>query len=192
MRICQPPENVSDRLPQIVGGEAETAQDGGDLQVDAVALEPAEGLLQIAVALQHRAHGPSSECVVAEPLFERGDLVAHVEQRLEGEAGLLDQRAAAVVEAVLRQVADGQPGRLDDRAGVGLLEPGEHLEQRGLAGAVRAAEADALAVVDLPADRVEQDAAAEGLAEGTSWINLRFRRAPSPPPRGRAEPGRAS
>ena len=38
-------------------------------------------------------------------------------------------------------------------AAVGLVEPGEHLQQRRLAGAVRAAQADALAVVDLPGDR---------------------------------------
>ena len=59
-----------------------------------------------------------------------------------------------------------RPDGLDDEARVGLLEPGEHLEQRRLAGAVRPAQADALAIVDLPADRVEQHAIAEGLGEG--------------------------
>ena len=89
----------------------------------------------------------------------------HVEQRLEGAAGLLEDGAARVGEAVLRQVADGQPGRLDDGAGVGLLETGQHLEQRGLAGAVRAAQADAVAVADLPGDVLEEGPDAEGLGE---------------------------
>ncbi len=103
--------------------------------------------------------------VVAEPLLERCDLGAHVEQRLEREAGLFAQRAAAVVQPVLRQIADRQARGLDDVPAVGLVEPREHLQQRRLAGAVRAAQADALAVVDLPADGVEQDAIAERFAE---------------------------
>ena len=80
-----------------------------------------------------------------------------------------------VAEAVLRQVADRQPGGLEDRAGVGLVEPGQHLEQRGLAGAVRAAQADALAVVDLPADGVEQDAVAERFGESRRAGSTRYR-----------------
>ena len=103
--------------------------------------------------------------VVAEAILEPGDLGAHVEQRLEGEPGLLAQRAAGVMEAVLRQVADRQRGGLDDQAAVRLVEAGEHLEQGGLAGAVRAAQADPFAVVDLPVDRVEQDTVAKRLAE---------------------------
>ena len=68
-------------------------------------------------------------------------------------------------QAVLRQIADGQPRGLDDQAAVRLVEAGEHLEQGRLAGAVRAAEADPLAVVDLPVDGVEEDAVAKRLAE---------------------------
>ena len=103
--------------------------------------------------------------VVGEPVLERGDFGPHVEQRLERLPGFLDERPSGVVQAVLRQVADRQPRGLDDLPAVGLVEPGEHLEQRGLAGAVRPAEADAFAVVDLPADRVEEDAIAERLTQ---------------------------
>ena len=133
-------------------------------QVDAVALEPPELLLQIAVARQHRGVLAVGGVLVAEPLFERGDLGAHVEQRLEGQAGFLDERASGVAEAVLRQIADGETGRLRDEAAVGLFEPRQHLQQRGLPGAVRAGKADAIAVVDLPADGVQEDAAAERFA----------------------------
>ena len=48
-------------------------------------------------------------------------------------------------ETVLRQVPDGQGRRLDDAAGIWLVEASEHLQQRGLAGAVGSAEADAFA-----------------------------------------------
>src|SRR4029079_15192637 len=83
-----------------------------------------------------------------------------------GEAGFLAQRAAGVREPVLRQIADGQPRGLDDRAAVRLVDPGEHLEERRLAGAVGAAQADALAVVDLPGEVVEQDPIAERFGKG--------------------------
>ena len=102
---------------------------------------------------------------MAEPLFQIGNLVADVEQRLERERGLFAERVAAVGQAVLRQIADRQAGGLDDGAAVRFVEPGEHPQQRGLAGAVRAAEADTLAVVDLPRDAVEQGSVAERFCE---------------------------
>ena len=102
---------------------------------------------------------------VAEPVFNRRDLGTHVEQRLEGEARFLDDGAARVGQAILRQVTDGQPGRLGDQAAVGLFQPRHHLQQRGLAGSVRTRETDAIAIVDLPADGVQEDAAAERFGE---------------------------
>jgi hypothetical protein len=50
-------------------------------------------------------------------------------------------------------------------AGVGLFESSEHPEQRRLAGAIRASQADALAFVNLPADGVQQNTIAEGFRE---------------------------
>ena len=102
---------------------------------------------------------------VAEPLLERVHLGLHRQQLAEGAGRFVEHRAAGVVEAVLRQVADGQRRRLEHGARVGLVEPGHHLEQRRLAGAVRTAQADALAIGDLPGDVVEQNAVAEGLGE---------------------------
>ena len=87
------------------------------------------------------------------------------EQLLERAAGLFEDRAAGVGQTVLRQVADRQRRRLENRPAVGLVEPRHHLEQGGLAGAVRAAEADALAIGDLPGDVVQQDTVAERLGE---------------------------
>jgi hypothetical protein len=152
-------------LAQIVVGEPEAAQYGRDFQIDAVAFTPAEPLLQLRVPGQHRLVFCMRRAVVAEPILERGDLRFHVEQGLEREAGLLEQGAPAVDEPVLRQVSDREAGRLDDLTGVRLVEAGEHLEQRRLAGAVRAAQPDALSVIDLPGDFVEKNAVAEGFRE---------------------------
>ncbi len=102
---------------------------------------------------------------IGEPFFERVHLRFHVEQRLKGGGGFVEQGVTGVREAVLRQIADRQAVRLDDQAGVRLVHPGEHLEQRGLAGAVRAAEADPFARADLPGHTVEQDTLAKRLAE---------------------------
>ncbi len=152
MRICQPPENVSLGFPRSSWRKPEAAQDGRDLQIDAVALLATEGFLQLAVACEHGGVLGLVCRVVREALLERRDLGPHVEQRLEREPRLFEQRAAGVQQAVLRQVADREARRLDDEAGVGLLQPGQHLEKGRLAGAVRPAQADALAIVDLPAD----------------------------------------
>src|SRR6185436_4258779 len=89
----------------------------------------------------------------------------HVEQRLKRAAGLLEHRAPAMREAVLRQVADREIRRLGDDARVGFLEVGQHLEQGGLAGAVRSAQSDTITVPDLPGDAIEERAIAEGLGE---------------------------
>jgi hypothetical protein len=71
-----------------------------------------------------------------------------------------------VLQAVLRQVADAESGGLDHGASVDLLEPGQHAQQRRLAGAIRAGQSDALAVGDLPGDRVEQHPVAEAFRQG--------------------------
>ena len=147
------------------GGEAQPAQDRRDLEVDAIALATPELVLQLAVAGQHELVLRLRHRVVAQPLFEGGNLVAHVQKGLEGEPSLFAKGAAGVMEPVLRQIANRHSRRLDHQAGVRLVEAGQHLEQRRLAGAVRAAEADALAVVDLPVDGVEQHAIAERLGE---------------------------
>ena len=98
---------------------------------------------------------------IAELLLEVVHLGLQVEQRLQRQAGFGDHRAPAVGQAVLRQVAERQRiGFLDD-ARIGLVEAGEHLEQRRLAGAVRAAQADAIAIADLPGDVLEQHLLAE-------------------------------
>jgi hypothetical protein len=67
----------------------------------------------------------------------------------------------AIGEVVLLQDADPQPLRNDDVPG-GLLElPGEDLQQRGLAGAVRADQPVTVAAGEFQRDILEQNASAE-------------------------------
>src|SRR5262249_46248136 len=73
--------------------------------------------------------------------------------------------AAGVLQAVLWQVPDGQRRGREDGARIGLVQPRHHAQQRRLAGAVRSAQTDALAIGDLPRDVVEQHAIAEGLGQ---------------------------
>ena len=103
------------RPVEVLGGESQPAQNGGDLQIDAEALQPAEGLLQLAVPGEHRGVIRLVGGIVGHLLFERLDLRPHVEERLEGQASFFDERPAAVVQTVLRQIPDGEAGGLDDQ-----------------------------------------------------------------------------
>jgi hypothetical protein len=87
----------------------------------------------------------------------------HVEQWLEREAGLVDHGTAAVHQAVLRQIPHRQRVRLDHRARIGFVESRQHPEQRRFAGAVGAAQSDAVVIADLPRDGFEEHAIGEAL-----------------------------
>jgi hypothetical protein len=81
-----------------------------------------------------------------------GDALA---DRVEHDAGIVEQR-------LLRHVADPQALRLLQEAVVELLQAGDDLEQRRLAGAVAADQADALARLERQRRAVEQGDVAEG------------------------------
>ena len=150
---------------EVGGGEAEPAQDRVHLRLDAVAVPILERVLDLAVARQGGVVLARGHTGVSELRFERAQLRLQREQRLERPARLLVERPAGVGQPILRQVADRQAVRPRNLARVGLDLPGQHLEQRRLAGPVRAAEADALAVLNLPGDLVEQHPVAEGLVK---------------------------
>ena len=71
-------------------------------------------------------------------------------------ADRVEDRAGAVELGLLRHVADAQPLGLLQQAVVELLEAGDHLQQRRLAGAVSADQADALACLERERGAVEQ------------------------------------
>ena len=127
-------------LRELRVGEAEPAQHGGDFQIDAVAVFDAEAILQRAVAFEQRVVVGRRHGAVAETLLDAVHLGLHRQQLAERRAGFVENGVARVRQAVLRQIAHGQRVGLEDGAAVRLVEAGEHFQQRGLAGAVRAAE----------------------------------------------------
>ena len=90
-------------------------------------------------------------------------------------ADILLDIEAAEDRGFLRQVADAEPGALVhrqrrdvvavelDASLVGLDQAGDHIEHRGLAGAVGAEQADRLAAADIQADALHDLAADEAL-----------------------------
>ena len=82
----------------------------------------------------------------------RGDDLQHGRFRREG--------------VFLRQVAGGHLPPHRDRAGVGLFQPGEDLEQRGLARPVGPDEAGFLGVAEADRDVLEEQPRAEGFGKG--------------------------
>jgi hypothetical protein len=77
----------------------------------------------------------------------------------------IEHGALELLRRLLRQVA--QPRALGDDAvaGLGAVLAEQHLEQRRLAGAVRADERDAIARPEHPVEVVEQDARADRVAD---------------------------
>ena len=94
---------------------------------------------------------------------------------LEHGADILLDGEAAEDRGFLRQIADAEPRALIHRqlghvvavefdgAAIRLDQPGDHVEHRGLAGAVRAEQADGLAAADIDADAAHDLAGAETL-----------------------------
>ena len=150
---------------EVVGAEAEALKDGRGLQLDAVAVAEAEPVLQLAVALEHRLVLAFGNGRIAEPLFELVHLRLHAEEPFEGAARFLEQRAAGMGQAVLRQVADREGSGFEHAAAVRFVEPRHDAQQGRLSGPVRSAQSDPLARRDLPRHTVEQDAIAERLGE---------------------------
>jgi hypothetical protein len=66
-----------------------------------------------------------------------------------------------------------------DRAGVGLLLAGDHAEQRGLAGAVRADDADDAAGRQLERQVLDQQPVAEALVQALGLDDVSPRRGPA-------------
>ena len=111
----------------------------------------------------------SSELSSASRFFLRGldDLQHRADILLHGEA--------AEDRGFLRQIADAEPGALIHRqlgdvvavefdgAAIGLDQAGDHVEHRGLAGAVRAEQTHRLAAADIDADAAHDLARAETL-----------------------------
>ena len=153
------------RFLEIVGTETEAAQNAGHFQLDVVTVAVPELVLEVRVAFKHRLLFVARVAVVGELLLETRHFFLGVKQRLERAAGLFGQRAARVRQSVLREVADRQVRLAGDGAVVRLVEARQHPEQRGLSGAVRAAQPHPVSLGDLPGDPVEEGAASKPFRE---------------------------
>src|SRR5437762_13068593 len=83
-------------------------------------------------------------------------IVVSREQFFESAASFGEQRSARFENGLLAQQSDSGAGVLTDVADVGLVEAGEDTQQRRLAHAVRADQADALAGAELETDIFEE------------------------------------
>ena len=136
----------------------------------AVDARPAGGLPaldQLLLAAQHARHPVEvgGELGRGELL---GDAVQVAVELVEVGAGRADglERVPLVAERMLREERDDDAAAAHRGAGVGLLEPGDQLQHRRLAGAVRADDAHARARLDREVEPVEHGSAAERLADG--------------------------
>ena len=152
-----PPDSVRERLGQHAVGEAEVGADARRLALRRVAAERGEPLLEPAVAAD-LAVAPA----VVGVLGHRRLRLLHVAQQLveaaRGEHPVLRGDRQVALARVLRQVAELAGAA--QVAGVRLALAGEDAQRGGLAGAVAADEADAVAGLDAQGRVGEQDARA--------------------------------
>jgi hypothetical protein len=80
-------------------------------------------------------------------------------------ASSLEQRAAGMHQAVLRQVADREGSGFQHAAAVRFVQPRHDAKEGRLSGPIWSAQTHPLARRDLPRHTVEQDALAECLGE---------------------------
>ena len=161
MRICQPPENSEQSRVKSFSLETEALEHGFDARFHARRVGGVELEFESADFLQQLGIGRRARVELGEFVREAVDFFAQGEGFAEGGLGFLPKRAAADVDAFLRQVADaGALGRADLPA-AGRLDAGDALHQRGLARAVVAGEGDALARLHGERQVVEEHARAE-------------------------------
>ena len=143
--------------------EAEAVQDLARLGLERVAAEMVVFLLHLAEAGQDAVEvGGLGR--VGHRVIEGLELVVQVADAAAAGNGLVEHRAPGHLLDVLAEVANRQPLRHRHVALVGGLLADNHPEQRGLAGAVGADQADLLTGIELEAGVDEEDLAAVLLA----------------------------
>ena len=154
-RLCWPPLNVSTGRSIILAAEAEAVQHLFDAVVDVEGVVVAEQFVEAIVA-RCQAFALRFIGRFGQRLGGADHVVVGGEQFVERGLGLGEQGAAGGEVRLLAQQGHARAGVQADVAVVGLVEAGQQAQQRGLAGAVGADQADALAGVQLEADVLEQ------------------------------------
>ena len=151
------------RAVEVLVGEAEVAQVADGVAAGGVG---GEALDQRGLALEHAAHAVEvgDQRRVGELRLDAGQLL--LERGGLGPRGGQDLAHRALVAVhQLVQVGDAGAAAQRHRAGVGVLVAGQHRQQRRLARAVGADQADARARAELEVGAVEDQPAAEGLRD---------------------------
>ena len=153
---------VDGALVEVVHGKAEAGQDRAGPALELVSPQALEAVLGLAVALEEAlllgtlARGGDLVLETLDLVFERADL--------RGRRHHLGERRALPRDlGLLLQVADGGAAREGHGALVGRLLAHDDLEQRRLAGPVRAHERPALAGVELQRGARVEELGAERL-----------------------------
>ena len=150
------------RLDDVLVLEAELEQQRAGAALEARAARGRPALDAALLAVEHARHPVE---VAAECAQQRGDLGQLLLQLGQiGPRGVHGrQRVAPVALDLLRQIRDDQAAPLRQLAGVELLQPGQHEQERRLAAAVRADHAHAGAGLDVEVEPLEDRARAEAL-----------------------------
>ena len=152
------------RRCQSEGGKSQAAQHHSHLRFERIAVAVLElGVDGVEAVGDLLVLGPGG--IEFPHLLHQGfHLLLHGEQIAEHRHALRHHRAPGKRQAVLRQVAGGDPFGKADLAVVERLEARQGLEQGGLARAVRAHQAHAVARRDEPVEIFEQQFGAETLS----------------------------
>ena len=112
----------------------------------------------------------SARCRIRHRVLQLFELVMQIADAAAARDRLVEHRAARHFFHVLPEVADGQLLRHRDFALVRRFFAGDHAEDRGLAGAVRADEAGLLAGIELEGGVDEEELLAVLLADVANAI----------------------
>ena len=140
--------------------QPKTREDAAQRCLEVVAAGVLEVVLQIGVALERLL------IRVAETVFELAQLGLELAKMRGRGARVLVDRAGRVLQQLLLKEPDARATRVCDVAGVRLLEPRRHPQQRRLPRAVGSDEADAVALRDPEGDVLQELAVAEPAPDG--------------------------
>ena len=152
------------RTRLILARESQAVEHGARSRRERIAVAPLELGLQAVVALGDALVFFARGVEVRHLMRERFHLLFHVEQVPKHRKALFEHAAAGQRKAVLRKVSSGDTLGGGERSIVKRLEAGQNLQQRRLAGAVSAHQADTVARRQEPVEALEQHLGAEALS----------------------------
>ena len=155
--------------------EAQAHQDASDFGFDRVAVAGAEFVFDAVVAVGDGVVFRAGVVEFRHAVRERFEFRFHGAQVVEDRHALGEDAAAGEREAVLRKISGGRAFGDDEAAVVEGVHAGEDLHERGLAGAVAADQADAVAGRDEPVRVFEEEFVAETFSGAGELNHISFK-----------------